>query len=298
MAEENAQSEKLMRRATYFAVSAASFLILIKVWAYFLTGSVSILSTMVDSILDLGASAINLLAVRHALEPADKEHRFGHGKAESLAGLFQSAFIIGSAIFLAFHAIDRIFNPQPIGSSTAGIVVMVISILVTVALVAYQKSVVRRTQSVAISADSLHYFGDVLVNFSVIVSLVLATYFDLLILDGVFAMGIALYICFNAWSIIRESFKDLMDHELSDEDRSLITQAATRHPEVWGIHELRTRRSGQQIFIQLHLDLDPNQSLADAHRISEEVDEAILALFPTAETLIHQDPAPTSVQPK
>ena len=293
--QNSEQNDRLMRRATYYAVIVASILILLKIWAYFATGSVAILATLVDSLLDLGASAINLIAVRHALTPADHDHRFGHGKAESLAGLFQSAFIVGSAIFLVLQAIERLANPTPINAGTIGIWVMVISIALTISLVLYQRHVIRKTNSTAISADALHYAGDILINVSVIVALILYAQFQFAYIDGLFAIAIAIYICFNAWSIIKQSFSDLMDEELPDSDRQKIKDVAMAQDGVLGVHDLRTRTSGQQLFIQMHLDLDPNMKLVRAHAISEAVEHAIMAVFPNAEALIHQDPAPNDL---
>jgi len=286
------QKEKLMRRATYGAVTVAAILIGIKIWAYLATNSVAILSTLVDSFLDLGASVVNLLAVRTALTPADEEHRFGHGKAEALAGLGQSAFIIGSAIFLFLQALEKIANPTPIGASAIGIGVMVASIILTLCLVAYQRYVISKTKSVAISADSLHYLGDVLVNASVIVAIILAVQLEWYLADGLFAMGIALYISYNAYEIVRASFVDLMDEELPDEERDNIKDLVLSEEGVLGLHDLRTRKSGQDIFIQLHLDLPPDLKLKEAHAISDRVEAKIMTAYPHAEVIIHQDPAP------
>ncbi len=293
--DTSAENERLMRRATYCAVTIASILILLKIWAYIATGSVAILSTLIDSLLDLGASAVNLIAVRHALTPADHDHRFGHGKAESLAGLFQSAFIVGSAIFLGLQAVERIATPAPITASFIGIGVMVVSIILTISLVLYQRYVIRKTRSTAISADALHYAGDILVNASVIVALILYSRFQFAYIDGLFAIAIAIYICFNAWSIIKQSFSDLMDEELPDSERQKIKDIALAQEGVLGVHDLRTRTSGQQLFIQMHLDLNPAMELVKAHAISEKVEKAILSAFPNAEALIHQDPAPDSL---
>ncbi len=281
----------LMRTATYAAVLVALSLIGVKLWAYLVTDSVSILSTLVDSILDLAASVVNLLAVRQALVPADEDHRFGHGKAEALAGLFQSAFIIGSAIFLLLQALERLLKPEDVKSSVVGISVMVASILLTLCLVIFQRYVIRRTKSVAISADSLHYAGDLLVNASVIVALLLTANLGWIYADALFAIGIAGYITYNAWSIIRMAFADLMDEELPDEERQKILELALAHDGVLGVHDLRTRRSGQTVFIQMHIDLPATLNLQQAHKISEDVELSVLSLYPLAEAIIHQDPA-------
>jgi ferrous-iron efflux pump FieF len=287
MSEENG---RLMRLATYASVTVACLLIALKAGAWIATESISMLSTLVDSLLDALASIVNLIAVRHALTPADREHRFGHGKAEALAALAQSAFIGGSAVLLLFQAGERFIRPRPLSAPEVGIWVMVVSIVLTILLVAFQLWVVRRTQSVAISADSLHYKGDVLVNIAVIVALVLGTWFGLTYADPIFGAAIAGYILFNAWLIVRSALDMLMDRELPDEDRARIQEIALAHPEVESLHDMRTRRSGPISFIQFHLVMGADMSLLKAHEISDEVERELRETFPDAEILIHQDP--------
>src|SRR5699024_9221076 len=166
---------RMMRHVTYAAVAVAATLVVMKLGAYLMTGSIAMLSTLIDSVLDVAASVINLFAVRAALTPADHDHRFGHGKAEPLAGLGQAAFITGSALFLAINSIRLLWAPQPIENGALGVVVMGISIILTLALVYYQRRVIRKTGSLAIQADSLHYLGDVLVNIGVVAALILST---------------------------------------------------------------------------------------------------------------------------
>jgi ferrous-iron efflux pump FieF len=289
--EKNRQlSEKLMTRATHASVIAGSLLAVIKFIAYIFTGSVAMLSSLVDSLLDVVASTINLFAVRHALIPADKEHRFGHGKAESLAGIAQSAFITGSALFLCFEAVNRLINPSAITHGILGIIVMVISIIVTAGLVLYQRYVIRKTGSLAISADSLHYFTDLLVNLCVIIAIVLSYYLGWVLADPIIALGIAMYIMYSAWGIASQCLDQLMDKELPDADREKIRQIAKSHTEVRDIHELRSRSSGRDIFIQLHLEMDRNLSLESAHQIAVDVEQKICEAFPNADVLIHEDP--------
>jgi ferrous-iron efflux pump FieF len=285
-----APPSKLMRAATYFAVSAALLLIVVKTAAFLVTNSVSLLSSLLDSTLDLMASMVNLWAVRHALTPADKEHRFGHGKAEPLSGLAQSAFVAGSGVLLIVESISRFGRSDTVERGDLGIAVMVFSIVVTLCLVAFQKYVVRKTGSVAISADSLHYTGDLLLNMSVIAALVLTTSFGMTWADPVFALAIALFLLWNASKIARTSIAALMDRELPEEERQAIKSVALKHPRVLGVHELRTRSSGMQTFIQMHLVLRPELSLVEAHRIADEVEMALLADYPGADVIIHQDP--------
>ena len=280
----------LMRLATYASVAVAAVLILVKFGAWVMTDSVSLLSTLIDSFMDAAASLINLFAVRHALQPADQEHRFGHGKAEPLSGLAQAAFISGSAAFLLIESVERMFNPKSIENSEIGLATMVFAIGATVFLVIFQKYVVRRTGSVAIGADSLHYQADVLVNASVIISLLLATKLGWTVADPLFAIGIAVYIVWGAWRIARGALDQLMDHELPPEDRQRIYEIAANRAGVSDVHDLRTRSSGTQVFIQLHLEMDGNLRLRDAHTISDQVEFDVQHAYPNAEVLIHADP--------
>ena len=284
-----AEAAQLMRRATYASTSVAVVLIMAKALAWGMSGSVSLLATLIDSTLDALASLINLLAVRHALSPADKEHRFGHGKAEALAGLAQATFITGSAAFLLLESGRRVMNPLPLESYGLGIGVMLFSIVATLGLLAYQRHVIRQTGSTAISADALHYRTDLLVNGSVILALWLSVR-GWPGFDALFAIAIALYILYSAWEIVRQAFDHLMDRELPDEDRQRITEIARSHPEVRGMHDLRSRRSGTATFIQLHLELDDELPLLQAHRISDEVEDRLRDTYPGAEIIIHIDP--------
>lgn len=283
------ESGKLMRWATYASVSVAFILIIIKMMAYVLTGSVAILSSLIDSLLDLIASAINLFAVKHALVPADNDHRYGHGKAEAIAGLAQAAFITGSSVFLIFEAINRFYNQQPVENGMVGIGVMLITITLTAILIKFQRYVVKETGSIAITADSLHYVSDLLLNLSVIVALILSIYFDWPIADPIFALLIAAFILKSAWDIAKQSLAQLMDEELPDDVREQIKIIALQHPQVLNLHELRTRSSGRQYFIQLHLEMDGELKLKEVHEIANQVEIEICKEFPNAEVIIHQD---------
>lgn len=285
------QSGRLLRAASRLSVLVAVVLITVKAYVWFRTGSVAMLSSLVDSLMDAGASVLNLIAIRHALTPADAEHRFGHGKAEALAGLGQSAFIAGSAGFLVFEASKRLMQPVPIEHGMLGILVMVISIALTLGLVLFQRYVIRRTGSLAVSADSLHYAGDLLTNLAVIVAFVLATQFALPIADPLLALAIAAYILYSAWQILRDAYDHLMDRELPDDVRENIRRVVLTHPEVRSLHDLRTRASGAGVFIQLHLEMDGDISLVDAHRIADQVESSLRAVYPGAEIIVHQDPA-------
>lgn len=288
---EAAASGRLMRLAASASMAVAVSLIIAKTSVWLLTDSVAVLSSLLDSLLDAAASLVNLLAIRHALTPADDDHRFGHGKAEPLAGLAQSAFICGSALILMIEVVHRLGVPQPVVRPELAIGVSVIAIVLSGGLVAFQRFVVARTRSVAIAADSLHYGSDALLNGAVIVSVVLGLWLDIPQIDSICGAAIAIWILWGAVRIARQSLDLLMDRELPEGDRKRIVALASAHPEVRDVHDLRTRSSGTSIFIQMHLELDGALSLRAAHDIADSVEAEIRAAFPHAEVMIHQDPA-------
>jgi ferrous-iron efflux pump FieF len=280
---------KLLRRATHASVAVAVTLVFAKLVAWKLTDSAAVLASLVDSALDAAASLVNLLAVRFALKPADEDHRFGHGKSEALAGLAQAASIVASAAFVTIHAIDRLSHPQPLAAVPVGIGVMVFSIVLTFALVRYQRRVIRETGSTAIRADSLHYAGDVATNATTLLALGLSLW-GYPQLDPILALVIAASILYGAVRIAWDTFAVLMDHELPVTVQERVRSIALAHAEVVGVHDLRTRQSGPTTLIQIHLEMDGGLSLHDAHRIADEVENALLQAFPGADVVIHQDP--------
>jgi ferrous-iron efflux pump FieF len=282
----------LITTATYGAVAVATLLIGAKFFAWMRTDSLSLQASLIDSLLDMAASVINLLVVRQALKPADEEHRFGHGKAEALGGLGQSAFIAGSAVWLIIDAVHRLIHPHPLQDGQIGSLIMIVASILTLLLVQYQRYVVKRTRSLAIAADSLHYLGDFYTNMGVLVSLNVSVFFGWTRLDALVGSGIAIYILYNSWTIGRRSLDVLMDRELPDEAREEITRIALSNPHVWGVHDLRTRTAGLQDFIQMHLDMDEKLSLLEAHDVAHNVEITLQKAFPHAEVIIHQDPIP------
>lgn len=286
---EPERRERLLRLATTASVATACILIAGKAAVTLMTDSVSLLASLIDSTMDALASGINFFAVRYALQPADEEHRFGHGKAESLAGLGQATFIAGSAVFLLFQAVERLLNPAPVKSPEIGIGIMVFAMVATLVLLAIQRHVVRVTGSTAIKADSLHYLSDLIVNASIIVALVFSTY-GWFGLDPLFAIAIAFYVLFSAWQIGKEAVSHLMDQELPDEIRDRMVALAHEPPEVLGVHDMRTRQSGHMYFVQIHLEMDDSLPLHRVHQVTERVEEAIRNEFPGTEVLVHQDP--------
>lgn len=287
---ENIDKAKLMRWAGYASVFTAAVIIVLKLGAWFYTDSLSLLSSLVDSLLDILVSIINLVAINYALRPADEEHRFGHGKAEDIAGMFQAAFIAGSALLISIQALGRFFSPHPVQHTMIGIYVMLIATVLTLALVVFQRYVVRKTGSTVVTADSLHYITDIAINMIVMISLGLSYRSGWQWLDPLFGIVIAVYILRAGWRVGVVAFDRLMDHELDEKERRKLIEAVLSHPEVMGLHDLRTRRSGITPIIQFHLELDGDMTLSNAHHISDEVESFILKDYPDAEITIHQDP--------
>jgi len=290
MAIDQAQLDRLQRSATYASVTVATILVLTKIGAWLSTSSISVLSSLVDSMLDIAASLLTLLAVRLALRPADREHRFGHGKAEGLAALGQSVIISVSALYVLSEALPRFAAPRDIENPTLGIGVMLVSIVLTQALLLYQRYVIRRTGSLAIGADALHYQADLLMNLAVAVALPLTVWTEIKLIDPVVGILIAGYILWSTFNIAREALDVLLDRELPDEDRQKIRRLAMQHPEVRGFHDLRTRFGGNQYFIQFHLELDSGTSLLQAHRVLDAVEDDVRGAFPNCDIIVHPDP--------
>jgi ferrous-iron efflux pump FieF len=281
---------RLMQRAAIASVCVSLFLVGIKTFAYFASNSVALLASLADSALDLFTSTLNLIAIRHALTPADAEHRFGHGKAEPLAGLAQGAFITASALFLVIQAGSRILDPQPVEHSVAALSVMFVSILLAICLILYERRVVAKTGSLAVAADQTHYLGDLATNIGVVLAIALTVYMDWPLADPLIALAVAGVMVWSAWGVGIQSFNQLMDHELPEEDRERIRHIVKGHGAVRNLHELKTRAAGLSIFIQVHIEMDPAMTLADAHAVSDEVESDLMAAFPGAEVIIHQDP--------
>ena len=280
----------LTTRAALASISMALFLLLLKTYAALQTGSVAMLGSLADTGLDLLASLVTLYGVRFAAQPADSEHRFGHGKAEALAALFQVVIIALSAIAIMYRAIERMLRGEVTAHAEYGIGVSVIAIGATLGLLAYQRFVIARTGSVAIHADHVHYQSDVLLNIAVIAALALDQYAGIGWADPLFGVGIALFLFIGAWRASTQAIDQLMDREWPEEKRQRFLEVAARHPELAGIHDLRTRTSGTQDFVQFHVWMDPNMTVAEAHRVMDEVEDKLAHEFPATEILIHIDP--------
>lgn len=284
------KSAALNRSAAYASISVSLLLVGLKAWAAWSTGSTAMLGSLADTTLDLIASVATLAGVWVAAQPADKHHRFGHGKAEAVAALFQIVLISISALTLALRAVEQFFAGARTEAAGDGILVSVIAMVATLALLAWQRHVIARTNSLAISTDHVHYQSDLLLNLAVIAALVLDQYAGISGSDPVFGLAIALWLGWGAWKASQEAIEQLMDREWPEEKRKQFIEVMARHPELRGVHDLRTRTSGNQDFVQFHVWVDPQMTIQDAHRVMDEIELKLLAEFPGVEILIHPDP--------
>ncbi|MFT7109942.1 MAG: ferrous-iron efflux pump FieF [Psychrobacter glaciei] len=286
--QQAADPQKLAKQATIASVLVAITLIITKTWAYWMTGSVSLLGSLLDSILDGVTSLMNFFALRFALEPADDEHKFGHGKLESIAALTQSAFMIGSALVLVLNSLDVMFDERQVVRSEIGVAVSILAILLTLALVVFQKYVTKRSRSLIVEADSLHYQGDLLMNVAVILALIFVD-FGIIWMDAAMAIGIAIFLCISAWAVGKKAFEDLMDQHLPEVELQ-IQELVQSSPGGAGCHDVRCRQSGPNIFIQFHLEIDRKLPLWSAHEIGDRIENGIKEIYPTADIIVHLDP--------
>ena len=285
-----ADRPRLLRLASYASVTTAGCLVVLKLWAWQITDSVSLLSSLVDSGLDVLASLITFFAIRVSLRPADREHRFGHGKAEGLAALAQSVIISASALYVLKETIERLLNPVGVENAGYGVTVMLISAALTLALVRVQRYVQLRTGSAAIAADAMHYKTDLAINLGVAAAIAATVWPQGWLADPLVAVAVIAYLLYGVWQIAKHAVDILMDREIPDEDREKIARLAESHPEVREIHDLKTRHGGSNYIVQFHVLLDAGLSLRQAHTILDDVEDRILAEFPDCDLLLHPDP--------
>ena len=280
----------LNRSAAVASLSVALLLVTLKGWAAWSTGSTAMLGSLADTVLDLMASLATLIGVSVAAQPSDTHHRFGHGKAEAVAALFQIVLISISALSLAFRAIDQLIAGARTQEPEAGIAVSVIAMVATLGLLAWQRHVIRRTGSLAITTDHVHYQSDLLLNGAVILALVLDAHLGITGADPAFGLAIALWLGWGAWKASSRTIDELLDREWPAEKRARFIEVLGHHPETRGAHDLRTRTSGPRDFAQFHLALDGRMSVSAAHRVTQEVEAKLAREFPDVEVLIHIDP--------
>ncbi len=280
----------LTRSAAAASIATASILVVLKLWASWRTGSSAMLGSLADSALDLAASVATLVGVWVAAMPADEDHRFGHGKAEALAAMFQVILIALSAAAIAFRAVTHLVEGHTTAAADDGIVVSAIAIGATFALLAWQRHVLQRTGSIAIQTDHLHYQSDLLLNLAVIAALVLDQYLGFTRADPLFGLAIAAWLLWGGWRAAGEAIDHLMDREWPDEKREAFLEVLARHPDIRGVHDLRTRTSGADDFVQFHMAVDPHLNIVEVHDLMDEVEARLESEFPGVEVLIHPDP--------
>lgn len=286
----SADHARLTTRAAGASLAVAVTLIALKAWAWWISGSVAMLASLADSALDLAASVITFYAVRYAAAPPDREHRFGHGKAEAFAGLLQGGLVAVSGVLIALEALPRFAVATPLTHSGESLAVMAVAIVLTAALVAYQTRAVRQTGSIATRADRLHYVGDIASNVAVVAGIIAGAYLGLTWADPVAALFVAAWLAYGSLKVAREAADHLLDREVSDETRARIRTLAESDKRILHVHDLRTRTSGPYVHVQFHAELDPDLSLEQAHEIVVAAEDRIRAEFPTADIIIHPDP--------
>jgi ferrous-iron efflux pump FieF len=285
------QNARLMRLCTYASVSVASCLLLAKLYAWWETDSLAMLSSFTDSVFDVVMSVINMLALRYALKPADDDHRFGHTSIEDIAGLAQCAFIAASMALILLQSFERLANPHAtLTNPELGIGVSLAGVVLTTALVAFQTYVGKRTKSLIVASDRMHYVGDILFNFGVLAAYGFSAYGGITAADPVIAIIITLVVLWSTKPIALRAFNNLMDREMPDEEKARIIAIVESMPEIRGHHRLKTRYAGLKCFVQLHVEIDAGLNFRDAHAIADRLEQAIEQAFPSAEVIIHADP--------
>ncbi len=284
----NIESKSLIKSASYLSFGVASFILLIKTYAWFITDSQAILASLTDSALDIASSFINLIAIRIALQPPDFEHRFGHEKIQDLAVFSQSIFFLVTGLFTLFASVHALLYRSLPSNSAAGVNLIGICIVLTCVLVLYQSYVIRKTNSAIIKVEKLHYLTDSLTNLGVIISITLTARFWFI--DSLCGVGISIYVLITSYKMFRGVLKNLIDQELDESERKEILSIISSFKEVMGVHDMKTRYAANKLFIQCHIEMDGEVSLYNSHILSERISEALLKKFPGADVIIHQDP--------
>lgn len=287
---QNGPEHRMLRRVASAAIAVSLTLLIAKVWAWSRTDATSLLSSLADSLFDMMVSWINFFAIRYAIKPADDDHRFGHQSIEDIAGMAQFAFICGSMIFVIAQALMSLVHGHRVEAPADGIAVMTLSLVLTTALVIYQRNVFKRTKSLIVQADSLHYYSDIMMNISIIGSLLAVKFLGIMWLDSVLAIGIALYVMKEGLEVGKRAFNNLMNKEMPDTEKAKIHTLMTGYAEVKGMHNLKTRYSGAKPFIQMHVDLSESLTFLQAHEMVDRIEHDLDLLFPGADVIVHPDP--------
>jgi ferrous-iron efflux pump FieF len=291
MSLTHAETTKLTFAITAISVATASFLTAIKLYGWLNGGSVALLASLADSALDVLAALATFVAVRVAAAPPDAEHRFGHGKAEAFSALLQAGLVFASSALIGREAVMRLIHPAPVADEGWALIIMLVSTVCTLALVSGQTYILKRARSVAVSGDRAHYAADLASNIAALIGLGVARWTGDARWDAAAGLFVALWLLWGAITVFRESGDHLMDRELNLGDRQQIIDCVLSDPQILGVHEMRTRASGAHMHVQMHVDLDPDQTLDAAHQVVDAAEARLMALFPTVDVIIHPDPA-------
>ena len=285
-------ARRLNRLASLASLCLACVLIGVKLWAWITTGSIAMLTSAMDAIVDAGAALATFAGVQYAAKPADRDHRFGHGKGEALAAFVQAMFLAGAAVVLVFQSVERLINPEPLSHLGLGLWIIIGSTIAAMGLVAMQSWVTRRTASTAIAADRAHYLTDIAVNLAVLAAFLVTGLTGWINADPIFALGISCYMLWNVKSITQHALRQLLDRDLPSHDRDNITKAVLAVAGVNALHDLRTRDAGDRVFVEFHLEVDGSMTVTDGHAVSEAAEAAIRVLYPNGvDTVVHIEPA-------
>ncbi len=286
--------DRLLKNLLQSAIGLGAFLsfimVIIKSLAWWKSKSMSIGGSLLDSVIDCFTSLMNFFVLRYARSPADKEHRFGHGKAEAIASLAQAPILLLSGLYFSGQSAYRLMVPQALIIDGWCLAIMGISTFITLIIVLAQQYTLRRYDSLILKTDNLHYRADMLLNIGVFISIYISRTWHVVWIDSIAGICLGLYITYTGYDVAKDALNMLMDKELDDNTREIILDQAKQHPNVMDVHDLRTRDASGQYFIQLHLVMDAFISLSDAHKIVVEVEKKIRAILPKADILIHADP--------
>jgi ferrous-iron efflux pump FieF len=288
---EHLSNQKLRRFASIVALAVALVLVAVKVWAWLATGSISLLTSAADGLVDVVASLVTFAGVRYAGRPVDRGHRYGHGKAEAVAAFVQALLLAGAAVGLGIQSVTRLFVPQPLTEIGFGLWVIIASSVAACGLVAMQTYVVKRTGSTAIAADRAHYMTDVAVNIAVLVALVLERFLAWNRADAIGALAISCYMLWNARGMALHALIQLLDRELDTSDRERIKSAVLGCEGVQAVHDIRTRNGGDRVFVEFHLEVDGAMSVEKGHSIGDRAEDAVRSIFQAADVVAHLEPA-------
>lgn len=283
---------KIEQKATIIATTTAFLLASIKLVVGFLSGSIAILSSAIDSLLDMGISIFNFVAVKNAWKDPDDQFNYGRGKIEALAAFLEWIIITLAGVFIAYESVSKLIYNKSVNETGIGIIVMIFSVIITGGLVSYLDSVAKKTKNIVIASDSLHYKTDLLSNLAILVGLIIISWTGWHFIDAIIGLGIAIYIAFSAFDIIKKGFLLLLDVSLDEMQVVKILDILDNHPELTDYHNFRTRESGGIKFVEAHLVFHEHISLLDAHRISHYIEEEIKKIDPESKwsIMFHLDP--------